>query len=487
MQKKYAISLIFLVSTIFIYIFFSGNNYNHDLIFLNSNPLYQEKFELLAKEYEYQTGVKIKVVSAPLEVPYMETLKEHLNLRDAPTIFSIENVANLNHLLEYDKVLDLSLSQSVRFAIFEDSIPSNLKLNVYNGSSFGVPYSIEGAGFIVNTSLLHYLFEGDIYQLVEDLKNSTYYEFEAFVIALDNFINYDISSSVVLNSRVYTMHEEKTGLAKYLQGVFSVLSSDVLVSNSLFLSIPVNSVFSSHSSILGATNAQIRQLYQPLRTYARTLDLITTFMTSYTGPVSRNTNFNVADFSRYDSLYTFANNKSVFIAESTSSYMDIVNLNPQMSDNLEIIPIKLILTDDDIAIDNLTSRQFNSSLPIFVPNYFAINNNVSEEKQDMAKEFILWLHMSDFGVNFILNEFNFIPFLTTYDSSQYLNSLSSSVFNYMYNNTILEGSLSSAPVALVNDIYLYLKYEFLTNEVLTSNHYDDFANFAIQKWLNLLD
>lgn len=103
-----------------------------------------EQLEAMAKEYTALTGVKVEVLGASGD-QYYDTLVSKLTSGQGPTVFSVSPGARLERLHSY--LYDLSEQPYVA------DIADNLALT-YDGKVLGVPYGVEGYGFIYNKDLV---------------------------------------------------------------------------------------------------------------------------------------------------------------------------------------------------------------------------------------------------------------------------------------------------------------------------------------------
>lgn len=104
----------------------------------------EEQLTALAKEYTELTGVKIETLGAAGD-SYTDILMGKLTSGQGPTIFSVSPGSQLERLNSY--LYDLSDQPYVA------DIAENQAL-VYGGKVLGVPYGVEGYGFIYNKDLV---------------------------------------------------------------------------------------------------------------------------------------------------------------------------------------------------------------------------------------------------------------------------------------------------------------------------------------------
>ena len=116
-----------------------------EVYFLNFKPESASVYEELAKKYEQEKGVKVKVVTAAAN-NYEQTLKSEIAKSSAPTIFQV------NGPIGYDSWKDycLDIKDSKLYDILSDK-----SIAIKDGDGvYGIPYVVEGYGIIYNSRLL---------------------------------------------------------------------------------------------------------------------------------------------------------------------------------------------------------------------------------------------------------------------------------------------------------------------------------------------
>ena len=122
-----------------------------------------------------------------------------------------------------------------------DEIPETMRLNDGGSESYGIPYGIEGIGFIVDAQMISDLFGAESGEAVlEDLRNCPWEEFEAFCEAVDQYISTPTAAKVTLNGNEYSLQAEKTGRAASLTGVFAFAGAEKWVFADHLLNMPMD-------------------------------------------------------------------------------------------------------------------------------------------------------------------------------------------------------------------------------------------------------
>ena len=126
----------------------SDNNQAKDIeiYFLNFKPEVADIYKQIAKDYEAETGVKVKIVTAASDT-YEQTLSSEISKSEPPTIFQVNGPIGYEGWKNYCA----DLSDTKFYSLLSDKA---LAISNENGV-FGIPYAIEGYGIIYNLSLIH--------------------------------------------------------------------------------------------------------------------------------------------------------------------------------------------------------------------------------------------------------------------------------------------------------------------------------------------
>lgn len=457
---------------------------DYDLYIYNGKPQIADQLEELCAVYEQETGLKIKTFT--LDEP--DALRTEMNSSTPPSIITTYT----DTMIEWQEggfLLDFNDAQTEEFRALAEAIPEDMRLSTDNENSYGVPYSIEGYGLIVNTEMLADLFGTDGQQAASDLKYSSYEEFEDMVEAVDTYIQKGTARSVTLNGTTYTLQDSKTGISKNLTGVFAVAGSETWTYGDHLVNVVLCSVFNNVVDASLASEEDVDTLKNPLMRYAELLDLMTTHAAAKDGTIERGGEFVSSTINGYDqSIQNFAAGRAVFIQQGNWAYNDIVSANEEVADALVFIPLKMPYADGDVTAEGKTVKDLNSSIPVFAPSYYSINTEVSKEEQKLAEEFLVWMNTSEVGRDFIENEFSFIPYDAGADSSA-SNSLNASILQYKAEGNVLSNPYTGAPATWSSKV---VGNNLLENYLCKSGKwsqedYEDIADDAIAGWKNLIE
>ena len=150
MKQKFT-SLAMAIVTILLTFSFAGcsSDKNSQVYFLNFKPESASVYEEIAKKYEEETNVKVKVVTAAAN-NYEQTLKSEIAKSDAPTIFQVNGPVGY----EAWKTYCLDLKDSKLYSFLSDK---NLAIKE-DGGVYAIPYVVEGYGIIYNDAIMRKYF-----------------------------------------------------------------------------------------------------------------------------------------------------------------------------------------------------------------------------------------------------------------------------------------------------------------------------------------
>ncbi|MEA5030948.1 MAG: ABC transporter substrate-binding protein [Sphaerochaeta sp.] len=460
----------------------------YDLYIYNSKGENAAQFAEMAKAYEAETGVRVRTFSIGSGQDHMETLRAEMNSRNKPSIFSIQGVKELIEWYQGGFVVDFNSITDASFKALANNISPSLRLTNDGKTSFGVPYNVEGYGYIVDRQMIADLFGGaSVDAFIADAKIATYAEWEALVKALDAYIKRNVQATVKLNGKAYVLATAKTGLAKNLNGVFAVMGAEKWTYGDHFINVAVNAVFANPNAAANATDADVEQLRGAFLAYAKALDLKTSYLAGLRGAATRGQDFvSSANFGYDQAVQIFADNKAVFFKQGNWAYGNIAGVNAAQAERLEFLPVKMPFESADIKVAGLTVAKLNSSIPVFVPNYYAINNQVPAAEQKLAMDFLVWLNTSATGKKYIVEEFNFIPYNADPATTTLPNSLGNSILDYIKAGTIIAAPYHGAPATWSGDVVgLRLMERYLTKPNWTAQDYKDIVDYAVQNWQSL--
>lgn len=465
-----------------------GASGDYDFYIFNTKGENADALQDAVDTYAAETGQTVRVFSLGSGTDSSDVLNTEMNSNNKPTIFSIMNLQELKGWVEGGFARDVSDAQTDEFRELVDEIPSGLYLTNDGEVNYGIPYNVEGYGYIVDRLMLSDLFgEDQVEAVLADIKTATYDEWEALVVALDDYIQNDTVGSVTLSGNDYSFVEEKGEYSSELTGVFATAGSQTWTYGDHLINVAIDAVFENPAAAEGATAEEIDTLIGPFEAYARALDLKTSYAAGANGPLNRSPEFINTTTASYDAqIQLFADHKAVFVKQGNWVYTNIQNVNEDIVDTLTFVPVKLPLSEADIQVDGLSVEDMASSIPVFVPNYYAINAQSSEEEQANAERFLYWLNTSEAGQRYVIEDMAFIPYNADTETTTLENSLSQSIMEYMSSGDTLTNAYAGAPTNWSGDtVGQRIMEEYLTKAEWTEEDYSDIANYAVDQWKSM--
>lgn len=372
-----------------------GNKKSDMVYFLNFKPESATVYEELAKIYEQETGVSVKVVTAAAN-NYEQTLKSEIAKTGAPTIFQVNGPVGYDAWDDY--CLDLSGTDLYSYlsdpslAITED------------GGVYAIPYVVEGYGIIYNDAIMQKYFA---------LKNRA-----TTVNSVNEIKNFTTLKAVVEDM---TAHREELGI----KGVFastSLTSGEDWRWQTHLLNIPLHYEFYEANTTADVSLALLDAdeiIYKYAENFENIFDLyINNSITSKNLLGSK---------SVADSMAEFALGEVAMVQNGNWGWSQIAEVegNTVKEEDVKMMPIYTGIKGEE-----------TQGICIGTENYFAINKNVSEEKQQASIAFLEWLFSSETGKKYVTEKLGFITPFNTFKESELPNDpLAKEISRYMKDDT----------------------------------------------------
>ncbi|MDR1507656.1 MAG: ABC transporter substrate-binding protein [Treponema sp.] len=459
----------------------------YDIYVYNSKGENAAKFEAMCQAFTAETGIRVKAFSIGSGTDHMEALSTAMNSDNKPAVFPIQGIKELIDWYQGGFVVDLNTVADRDFAKLASGVPQAMRLTLDGKTSFGIPYNVEGYGYIVDRKLFGEIFN-DVNAVLEAVRTASYAEWEALVQALDLWIKRPRVISVSLSGKVYTTSASKGLLSSNLNGVFAVMGAQRWTYGDHFINVAMNAVFTSPDDAYTASEEKIRSARPAFIDYARALDLKTSFLAGKNGPAVRGQDFvSPANFGYDQTVQIFADSKAVFFKQGNWVNGDIARVNKDLVERLVFLPVKMPYKSGDVVrTDGVNAEKLNRSIPVFVPNYYAVNAFSSDEEKADAYEFLVWMNTSPSGQKFLIDEFAFIPYNVDPAVTSVPNSLGNSIIGYMRTGDIMAAPYHGAPGPWSGDIVgLKLMEDYMKKPLWTQADYEAIADYAVDQWLKL--
>lgn len=368
----------------------SSNNSSSDdtgsVYYLSFKPEQEEQWKKVAKAYEDETGVKVKIVTAA-SGKYEETLKSEIAKDDAPTLFQINGPVGYQNWKEY--TADLKDSDLYKHLLNED-------LAIKDGDGvYGIPYVEEGYGIIYNEAIMNKYFKLD----------------GAKAKSMDEINNFDKLKEVTED-----MQSKKDKLG--IDGVFastSLTPGEDWRWQTHLANLPVYYEYK---------DKDVKDLdkidFKYSDEYKNIFDLYINNSTCKPTLLGSKT--------VTDSMAEFALGKAAMVQNGNWAWSQIseVDGNTVKEDEIKFMPIYTGVDGEE-----------KQGICIGTENYFSVNNKASEADQKATKDFINWMFTSDKGKDLVTNELGFIaPFDTFTEEEVPQDPLAKEVIKYLGNKDL---------------------------------------------------
>lgn len=344
----------------------TANQKKGEIYYLNFKPEVAEVYDEIAKAYEQETGVRLRVVTAASGT-YEQTLKSEIAKSDAPTIFQLNGPRGYANWKDYCK--DLSDTELYRHL-------TDPSLAITDGEGvYGIPYVVEGYGIIYNNAIMERYFALD----------------DAEVDSMDEIDDFETLREVVEDM---TAKKEELGI----KGVFAATSlkpGEDWRWQTHLANVPIHYEFESKGiELTGEDISTVEFLYADA--FRNIFDL---YLNNSTTDPKLLGSKQVAD-----SMAEFALGQCAMVQNGNWAYQQIrdVSGNTVSPEDIRFLPIYTGIQGEE-----------QQGLCIGTEGYFAINAQSSPEQQKLAEDFLYWLFSSETGKDFVVNRLDFIaPFDT---------------------------------------------------------------------------
>ncbi len=357
--------------------------------FLNFKPESASVFEEVAKKYEEEKGVKIKVVTAAANT-YEQTLKSEIAKSNPPTIFQVNGPVGYDAWDDYC----LDIKDSKLYSYLSDK---SLAIKE-NGGVYAIPYVVEGYGIIYNNAIMKRYFA--LPNKKTDFKDMS-----------------EIKSFNDLKAVVEDMTANKKKLD--IEGVFastSLSSGEDWRWQTHLLNIPI------YYEMMKADTDTTLSLLDAKEISLKHSDKFKNIFDLYINNSITDKKL-LGSKSVADSMAEFALGKVAMVQNGNWGWSQIsgVNGNTVKAEDIKMLPIYTGIEGEE-----------KQGLCIGTENYLAINKNVSEASQKASLDFLDWLFSSNTGKKYVTEKLGFItPFNTFKETEIPTDPLAKEITRYM--------------------------------------------------------
>lgn len=363
-----------------------------EIYFLNFKPEIADKYEAIAAQYEEETGVKVKITTAA-SGEYEKTLMSEIAKSDPPTIFQINGPVGYQNWKDY--CADLKDSE-----LYNMLTDENKSLAVSNEDGiYGIPYALEGYGIIYNNAIMEAYFASE--------NKSTNFT------SVEEITNFAALSEIV---------EDMTKLKDEL-GIDGVFASTSMAEGNQWrwqthlANLPLYYEFKENTDydnviLAGLNTNEITFKYN--KEFQNIFDLYINNSTTDKGLLSSKT----VD----DAMAEFALGKCAMVQNGNWGWAQIngTDGNVTKAEDVKFLPIYTGMQGEE-----------TQGICIGTENYFAINSQVDQAKQQASIDFLVWLFSSEEGKKAVTNDLGFItPFNTFEEDEQPTDPLAQEVLRW---------------------------------------------------------
>lgn len=374
-----------------------GEKDSTEVYFLNFKPESASVYEELAKKYEEEKGVKVKVVTAAAN-NYEQTLKSEIAKSSAPTIFQVNGPVGYEAWKSYC----LDIKDSKLYDMLSDK-----SLAIKEGDGvYAIPYVVEGYGIIYNDAIMKKYFA--LPNKKTDLKSAD-----------------EIDSFDKLKAVVGDMSKNLSALG--IEGVFastSLSSGEDWRWQTHLLNVPIYYEFAEKNeenadlplAVLDAGEIE----YKYAENFENLFDLY--INNSVTKPSL------LGSKSVADSMAEFALGKAAMVQNGNWAWSQIsgVEGNTVKKEDIKMLPLYTGVEGEK-----------GQGICIGTENYLAINKNASEEQQKNSLDFLEWLFSSETGKKYVTEKLGFItPFNTFSEDELPDDPLAKEIARYMNDDSV---------------------------------------------------
>ena len=321
----------------------------------------KDALEKAAKEYMAKNpNVTISVQTVGGGSDYGAALRNQFASGKEPAIFNIGGRQDAKDWLA--KLEDLS---SVN--VTTQAFPGTLDSVTIDGKVLAIPFNQEGYGLIVNKAIL-----------------------EKAGINVDSLKSYK-----ALEDAIKLLDSKKSELG--LDAVIAYPTKETWVTGLHTSNVAIGQEF---KSVVEAFDApELKFTYAPQ--LKKIIDLQVKYGYKPSGDVK---SMNSVDYATQVEK-EFSMGKVAMIQQGNWAYGSIEGIDLELAKNITIIPLSLEGGKED-------------SIPVGVPNYWAINKDKDDNTKAAAKAFLDWLYTSPEGKKMIIEDFKFIPAYKGYEAAE---------------------------------------------------------------------
>ena len=398
--------------------------------YLNFKPESEEQWKKIAEDYEKETGVKVKVVTAASGT-YEQTLKSEIAKEDAPTLFQINGPVGYQSWKDY--CLDLKDTELYNSLLNKD-------MAVKDGDGvYGIPYVEEGYGIIYNAAIMNKYFELD----------------GAKAKSMDEINNFDKLKEVAED-----MQSKKDKLG--IKGVFastSLTPGEDWRWQTHLANLPIYYEYK---------DKDVKNLDKIDFTYSENFkNIFDLYINNSTCEPTLLGSKTVTD-----SMSEFALGQAAMVQNGNWGWSQIADVegNTVKEEDVKFMPIYTGVKGEE-----------KQGICIGTENYFSINSKASEADQKASIAFVEWLFTSETGKKHVTEELGFIaPFNTFEEAETPQDPLAQEVLRYLSNEDLynVDWNFTTFPSQTFKDDFGAALLQYCNGNM----KWDDVKKLVVDEW-----
>ncbi|MGL4913999.1 MAG: ABC transporter substrate-binding protein [Romboutsia sp.] len=408
----------------------TGDDSKGSVYYLNFKPESEDQWKKIAEDYEAETGVKVKVVTAASGT-YEQTLKSEIVKKDAPTLFQINGPVGYEAWKEY--TADLKDTK-----LYSDLLNQDMAIKDGEGV-YGIPYVEEGYGIIYNNAIM------EKYFTIDGAKAKS-------VDEINNFAK--------LKEVTEDMQSKKDQLG--IDGVFastSLTPGEDWRWQTHLANLPIYYEYKDK----GITNAD-KIDFKYGENFKNIFDLYINNSTCEPTLLGSKT--------VSDSMAEFALGKAAMVQNGNWGWGQIADVegNTVKAEDVKFMPIYTGVKGEE-----------KQGICIGTENFFSINSKASDADQKASIAFVEWLFTSETGKDHVTNELGFIaPFSTFSKEETPQDPLAQEVLRYLGNTDLynVDWNFVSFPSQTFKDNFGAALLQYSNGKM----SWEDVQKLVVEQW-----
>ena len=218
-----------------------------------------------------------------------------------------------------------------------------------------------------------------------------------FVSAVETYISAPSAASVTVNGNEYTFAEAQTGRAQMLSGVFA-LTSESSRAYEYLMNYALAAKFGERNEISAAAENDVTGAKGAFAAAAQALDDLTSHVAGTGGAIGRGEDFVGGDYTYSAAIDAFTGGFALFYPGSSLDASDFKKSSVTFGENLDILPMKLPLSERDVTASGTSAEKLNRSIVIASRYYITFNPNADAAAASSARDFVKWLYTEAEGM-----------------------------------------------------------------------------------------